>query len=533
MNNTSAASLCGTLSIESMKTLSHRSGFLMAFLAGFVIMATELLATPLLAPAFGTSLPVWTVVIGIFLIALSIGYALGGRLADRSTSVRPLVIAWSLAAVWLLAAPLLAQGLFPEIGIKALVVGSATAGTVLATFIGMLIAFVVPMVLLSMTSPFIIGYWQRQRPHDPGALTGRVYAVGTIGSFLGVVAGPLIGMPLIGTRSTLFVLAGLLAMVAIWQGVQRLVLRVVLLGCVIALQGALLWWAAPVRSGDDILAQEESYIQYIAVTQVEDERRLEVNEGLGVQSSYVPGHPYSGTYVDIFALLPYTQPEKTSYDVFLVGLAGGAIPRVMLETGAPVAFEAVEFDPVIDRLAREHLALDDIPQVHTTIGDGRVVLRHHTQQIQNGEREPYDYVFVDAFQNETTVPPHLVTREWFQDVERALAHDGVLAMNLVTLDPEGPLATRTLNTLASVFASVRVLEVPQYGNLFLIATNDPSYETHLSEPQRDVLPEELFPFLPVFELSSSVSYQPEVPIFTDDRAPTSLLTASMVWKAMQ
>ena len=443
-----SAHLIDTAAMQSMAgssrkqfTPSVRGGLLMAFVAGFVIMATELLATPLLAPAFGTSLPVWTAVIGTFLIALSIGYALGGRLADKATSLRPLGMAWMIAGGMYALVPLLAQTLFPFVSVRLLFTQQVSVGAVVGTCIVLLLSFVLPTILLSMTSPFLIGWWQRQHPQYPGRVTGRVYACGTVGSVLGVIIGPLVGLPLLGTRLTLVLLAFVVVIGGVLLYFPRGIRRTLTTAAVVGVCFVVSMFVQPVRTDAYVIDQVESYIQYIAITQHDNERRIEVNEGLGTQSSFTPNSAWTDTYVDVFGMLPLISHATAQSDdparVFLVGLAGGSIPRVLSETlGSGVTTSAVELDPAMDELARTYFQLQDSASLQTTIGDGRHVLRKQIQEMESGDRAQYDYIFIDAFQNETTVPGHLLTREWFKQTERALQPQGVVAMNIVSLQSD-------------------------------------------------------------------------------------------------
>src|SRR5208282_5443487 len=85
--------------------------YLLAFFSGMCIMAVELSASRLLAPFFGTSTFVWTNIIGIIMIALSIGYIVGGRLADRKPRLNVLLKLLLFASLFLLAIPFLAPSL--------------------------------------------------------------------------------------------------------------------------------------------------------------------------------------------------------------------------------------------------------------------------------------------------------------------------------------------------------------------------------------------------------------------------------------
>ena len=76
-------------------------------------MTVELAAVRLLAPWYGTSLSVWTNVIAVVLLALALGYALGGRLSAGRAPLTRMAQALALAALWTVALPFLASHVGP------------------------------------------------------------------------------------------------------------------------------------------------------------------------------------------------------------------------------------------------------------------------------------------------------------------------------------------------------------------------------------------------------------------------------------
>lgn len=189
-----------------------------AGVSGFLILTLEFAAVRLFAPAFGQSSYIWSTVIGLILVALALGYVLGGRLGDRSTTARPLFLAHLAAGAWsilvLLLGPTVVGGLVPT--------GLPSSGGLPLAFWGGLVAtlilFVPPAVLLGMTSPFLIRF--DTRAGQSGRSAGSIYAVGTVGSLLACVLAPLVLLQAFGTSGTLLACA----LLAVVSGVGGLLL---------------------------------------------------------------------------------------------------------------------------------------------------------------------------------------------------------------------------------------------------------------------------------------------------------------------
>ena len=150
-----------------------------AFGGGFVIMSLELLGGRILAPWFGGSIHVWGSIITVFMVSLSLGYLLGGRLSLRNPSLDKLAGAFLCGAVALVplvyaAEPAMAW-LFDRIEDPRY--GSLAASLVL---------FSVPTVLLGMISPYAVRLLVRTAP-ESGRVAGTLYFVSTLGSAVGTL----------------------------------------------------------------------------------------------------------------------------------------------------------------------------------------------------------------------------------------------------------------------------------------------------------------------------------------------------------
>ena len=151
------------------------------FCSGALVMILEMVGARVMAPHLGTSVIVWTSLIGVVLACLACGAWIGGRLADKTLSRA------TLAKI------LAGAGL--GCGLTALghsLVGETVTGTLpniyLAAVVAAICLFALPATLFGMVSPYVI----RLRLADlatSGATVGRLYALSTAGSILGTFLG--------------------------------------------------------------------------------------------------------------------------------------------------------------------------------------------------------------------------------------------------------------------------------------------------------------------------------------------------------
>ena len=267
----------------------------LVFVAGVGSLATEIAASRLLAPYFGNSTVVWANVIGLVLASLSLGYWLGGRLADRRPD--PRILGGVVAGRGCPRRPDARSS--PGRSSTSTVEGldEVSTGAAIGSFFGVLILFAPPVVLLGMVAPFAIRLGL-ERVESAGAVAGRLYAVSTIGSLLGTFLSALVLIPLIGTQRTLLASAALLALAgASLLGVRWLVLAAAL---------AALLACRPERSrpGTGVLHEDESLYQFVQVTERAGARRLYLDEGVAVHSVWRPGEVLTGGVWDTFLALP-------------------------------------------------------------------------------------------------------------------------------------------------------------------------------------------------------------------------------------
>jgi predicted membrane-bound spermidine synthase len=205
---------------------------LIVFVVGLSILGAEIAAARLLAPYFGASTIVWANTIGIVLVALSIGYWYGGRLADRNPSREGLYRIVLLSGLLLAAVPFAADP-FLHFAVGAL--DSISAGAFVGSLLGVTVLVAVPVLVSGAVAPYALRLAMAD-VEQAGTVGGRLYAISTVGSLVGTFLSALLLIPLIGTRRT-FILFGLaLVLLGVW-GLARgiLVLAPALLAVLLAL----------------------------------------------------------------------------------------------------------------------------------------------------------------------------------------------------------------------------------------------------------------------------------------------------------
>src|SRR4030088_3361252 len=253
----------------------------LVFVSGMASLGVEFGASRLLAPYFGTSLYVWGGLIGLILIYLSVGYVIGGRLADRHPRDELLYQLTAWAGLWIGLIPLVSYPILlaSQQGFRDLSVG-LVAGTLLA--VGLL--FAVPVVLLGCVSPFAIRLLLKD-VETGGNTAGRVYALSTAGSILGTFLPVFWFIPSYGTRPTLegFGLTlVVISVIGLWprRKLYAFFALAVILAWVFLPSGI-----KPPQVGKLIYEKESAY-HYIQVVQVGTKTELILNEGQVVHSIY-------------------------------------------------------------------------------------------------------------------------------------------------------------------------------------------------------------------------------------------------------
>lgn len=505
--------------------LSNRLLYFTVFFSGMVVLAIELAASRLLGSAFGTSNLVWASIIGLILIYLTVGYFLGGRWADRSPSPETMYVCLAWGAFTSGLVPLIAH---PVLQWAANAFDAFQIGILFGSFTAVLILFSVPVTLLGAISPFAI----RLAINDPaqaGKISGRIYAISTLGSFAGTFLPVLVTIPLIGTALTflsfslflLLVALGGLGWVAGWRKVVRYLWMLVILA------GAMMWIASQnIKNSAGQIYETESAYNYIQVLEIDGYRYLRLNEGQGIHSVWHPVQlAFDGTWEQFlvgpfFNSNPY-DPERVQ-NMAIVGLAAGTSARQASAVFGPLPIDGYEIDPKIIEVGRRFFDMNE-PNLQAIAQDGRWGLLH--------SQKHYSLIALDAYRP-PYIPWHMTTREFFQIVYDHLTEDGVMAINVGRSTTDRRLIEALCSTIQTTFPSVYVMDVPNTFNSIIYATHQATrienlYQNYLYLMTRP----DIHPLL-LSSITRMVVYQQPLPeigqVYTDDRAPIEWLTNAMV-----
>ncbi len=454
-----------------------------SFLAGSGTMILEITAPRLMQPYFGASTFVWTNVIGVILLALALGYELGGRMAARGASHR--AMGWILVAAALFALVEafgfsgLAEALLPDSG--ALVdLGPSRRQLQWASLAAAAFLFAPPVFLLASLPPQIVA--RLSALSSPGKAAGDVLMWGTLGSLLGTFLPTYLVIPVWGSRVCLLLAVTLLGLpaIALLLGRRR--------GTAAASAVALLLLPlvggpdGPLRGpleGEVLVLEKETPYQYIRVVEApahgdgldplrDRQELLRIDEGVREFHSVGPieGRADSGgKYYDLFALLPGAFPEDRLLDVAILGAGAGTTSR-LLDHFWPGRFSRivdVELDPEILALAERFDPARKTRPVQGVAMDGRGFLRLCEAS--------WDLILVDAYARQVDIPFHMTTVEFWRLVRRRLKPDGLVALNVSAPDVGGELIQSLARSMrAANLHSLRSTPVPFWGNVVLWAS---------------------------------------------------------------
>ncbi|MGI6049976.1 MAG: spermidine synthase [Acetivibrionales bacterium] len=494
--------------------------YITSFLSGMTVMAVELSCSRLLAPYFSSSQIVWSVIIGLIMICMSVGNILGGRSADKHGSLNRLYVYIWIASIWVALIPFIAKYLIALVAGGLILLFPSSNLVVAGSALSCLIIFSLPMILLGMVSPYLVKLGVEDTENS-GKITGQIYAMGTIGSIIGTFIPTFLTIPYIGTSKTFLLFALLLNIVcALYfilsrkNGLRNTITAIlVFVLLLIPINDSYAFWKS------DIVYEGESLYNYLQVEETDDSVILSTNVAFGVQSIYKKDGSLSGYYYEYALMAPYfiedMSPEK-ELDVLVLGLGTGTYPKQMKKYIPNVSIDAVEIDQKIADLAYEYFNLQE-DEANVFVNDGRSFL-------STPDARQYDIILADAYQD-ITVPFHMSTVEFFQEVKDHLKPGGVLIVNVnIKSGSFTGVPEYLANTVKSLFNKVYRADLRQVTNSLLFVSDDVNMiENYKTNAKAQIDENNDLYYISRYIEDNLVEMTEDTLLLTDDLAPVEIL----------
>ena len=430
------------------------------------MMVIEICAYRLLAPFFGNSVYTWTALIGVILIAFSAGGYLGGYLSDRKMALD--LLGWLLAGSAVLTFFIPA---FHTVFAANLSAHGLIAGPVMIS----LLLFAIPGILLGAVSPAAVRFYSLTlKDTHVGAAAGTISMLGSLGSFVGTFLSGFFLLSTFGVRSIFFGTATILLLLAI--AAFLLAKNSLKQQAPVILSGIFAFsmsWITTPKPKPGVIFEHESFYHHIEVS---EQTTGKVTRRVLQLDSTMEGGMDANTgdlilpYQEYWKLALLREPAKVSSALF-IGAGAFGMPENVSRDFPEAGVDVVEIDPQVIEVGRKFFKLDEFPRVNAHAGDARRFL------LQNGGKK-WDLIFGDAYNGIRQIPPHLATREFYQQIADHLEPKGVFIMNLIAAitGPKSELTSGMLATVRNVFPHVEVFSVgyrrDETQNVILMASRE-------------------------------------------------------------
>lgn len=437
-----------------MNFLRRNLIFIIVFISGAASLIIEVTATRILAPYFGNTIFTVSSVIGVVLGGLSLGYYIGGILADKNPKFSIFFFLIFISGIFSLLIWALSKTILPVIGYAL----DIKWGPPIIS----LILFFIPSLLLGTMSPFAIKL-KTFEVKEVGKISGKVFFWSTLGSIMGSFLAGFFLIPHFGiskiiiSTGFLLIFIGSLGILS-FKNREKVSLEKFRLFLLILMTLIFCLTAFRIPRAEGIRFQKDGLYSQItiedALFQNQKARLLYLDrslEGAVFLESDEPPFSYTKYYILYKILNP--QAEKA------LALGGGtySIPRqLLLDKNNIKKIDVVEIEPKLYSLAKENFRLPESPRLFNHINDGRRFLVE--------TEENYDLIFTDAFSSLYSIPIHFTTQEFFSLVKDRLSENGLFLMNVIgQLEGDGNLLLLSeFKTFKSVFQ-----------NSYLFATDSP------------------------------------------------------------
>ena len=487
---------------------------LISFFSGAATMILEMAGSRIVAPFFGTSLIVWTALIGIIMTSLCLGNWLGGSMADKRPEGK------LLGRILMFTAIIIAVTAFVSNYVLT-VLQALRLNLYSASVFSSLIIFAPSSILLGMVSPFVARL-AMQNVNSSGAVVGRLSALNSAGSILGTFMGGFVLISLFPSGVILMFVASFVALLSVfaytaaWRKIISVIIFMLLFG---GAYGTKIYGLPFSPIGTQI----DTQYNHLSIVESIDRRnarrvRVLVTDPEATQSLMYTDNPSElvNEYTKFYDLAFHYKPDTKK--ILMLGGGGYSVPKYLLASSRDISIDVVEIDPGVTQAARDYFELKDSPNLRIFHEDARTFLN---RAIDDGLGE-YDAIFMDTFSSAIVIPFQLTTIETASKLRNLLKPDGVLIVNIISAlyGYKSGVFHGIYKAFSNSFNTMMIFPVltsePKYSsilqNIILVATGD---NISAVQPTPDAKYSKLLkhqwldPFTP----------DPNVPAFTDAFAP--------------
>lgn len=482
------------------------------FICGAVVMVFELVGSRVLGPYLGASTFVWTSLIGVILGSLSLGYYIGGKMADKKANLTTLSLIILLAALGIFLT-IISKNIL--LGFLQIYISNIKTSSVLAS----IILFFPTSFLMGIVSPYTVKL-KIASLNTSGSTVGNLYALSTIGSITGTFLAGFYLIPTFGTNKLLIILSVILIANSILLSLKHLtkiklsILLVFIISWII-IGGLQTAFAKNGFTDTDTEYNRVWIFPYLDHATNKPTRIMRINDESS-SAMFLDDDNLVFEYTKYYRLASHFNPNFKS--TLMIGGGAYSYPKYYIKNFPSSTIDVVEIDPKLTDLAKSYFRLTDNPNLKIYNEDGRTYLNKNTKK--------YDVIFCDAFKSK--YPPYqLSTKEAMQKEFDALNDNGIVILNIISAveGNKGKLLRAIYTTYKSIFPQVYILPVttPENGNevqnIIIIALKSKdvpkfnSSDSELNQYLQHIWKKEI---------------DTDMPIITDDYAPVDYYASEAI-----
>ena len=456
------------------------------FLCGALGMILELVAARVLSPYIGSSNLVWTTIIGIMLTSMSVGYWLGGKIADKKPDINLLSMLILMGSFFTSLIPILETLMIKPFS-------RVTDNLVFIAVITSALVFGIPSFILAMVSPFSVKLTNKEHK-NVGKVSGRVSSLSTLGSIIGTFTAGFILIPNLGVRTIIIIatlLQFILAFILFIKKDKKFILAMLIIFLVLIVlncYGKILFE----KNNPDIIEDVDSQYSRIWIREFSNSEMaykvMQVDTGI---ESYInqETNEMGAQYLYYYDLFDYYNKEAQS--TLMIGGAAYTYPTYYLKKFEDKTIDVSEIDEKMTELAKTQFGLDiNNPRLKIYHQDGRSFLNYTNNK--------YDTILIDAFKG-LNAPFELTTYEALVNASNKLNDNGMVITNIISAieGEKSDFIKYEYATYKKVFKDVKIFKVKniidtEEQNLILIGfkgktnENKEKYEQYKSLLEREI-----------------------------------------------